>query len=233
MAPKDGRPWPTAPRVAAPLDTAPPPLADGGAWSGVDAGPERSFDGVLDDYEIAASRLRGVRLTGAVLEGGRWADVELEDCELSGTTLEGTVLARVVFRRCRMSGMIAIGVKAKDVMFTDCRIDGVNFRGSTFERCAFDACDLSRADFYGARLAPATVRRCSLIEADFSKAQCEGLDVRGSDLTGVTGASSLRGCTMTTDQMIPLGLALVADLGVRVEDMLDDPPAETRGPGRA
>ena len=209
------------PRLAALLDTAPPPLADGISWSGVDAGPEHSFGGALDDYENGASRLRAVRLTGAVLEGGRWADVEVEDCELSGTTLEGTALARVVFRRCRMSGVIAVGAKAKDVMFTDCKIDAANFRGSTFERCAFEGCDLAGADFYGARLGPATIRRCSLVEADFSKAQCEGLDVRGSDVTGVVGATSLRGCTVTADQMIPLGLALVADLGVHVEETLE------------
>jgi len=222
VPPKPSGPWPAAPRLPAQLDAG-GPLEDGGAWAGADAGAQQSFDGGVRDFDITASRLRAVRLTGAVLEGGRWADVVVEDCELSGMTLEGTTWARVAFRGCRMSGMVAIGVKAVDVMFTDCRIDAANFRGSAFERCAFDGCDLARADFYGARLAPGAMRRCSLVEADFSKAQCEGLDLRGSDLSGVIGAASLRGCTITPEQMVPLGLALVASLGVRVEDTIDDP----------
>jgi len=111
-----------------------------------------------------------------------------------------------------------MGVKAQDVRFADCKVDGANFRGSSLERCAFEDCDLAGADFYGGSFAPGALRRCRLAAVDFSKARCDGLDLRGSHIAGVKGAASLQGCVITSDQMVPLGLALLATLGARVED---------------
>jgi len=218
VAAKEARRWPAAPRVAERLDSRPEALGDGMSWSEVDAGPDASFSGSASDCEIVGSRLHGLRLTGAVLECGRWADVVLEDCELSAMALEDFTLVRVLFQRCRMSGLLAMGVKAQDVRFADCKVDGANFRGSSLERCAFEDCDLAGADFYGGSFAPGALRRCRLAAVDFSKARCDGLDLRGSHIAGVKGAASLQGCVITSDQMVPLGLALLATLGARVED---------------
>jgi uncharacterized protein YjbI with pentapeptide repeats len=215
--------WPAAPRIDDRLDAGAESLADDVSWSETAVGQGGSFSGAASGIEILGSRLDGVRLTGAVLEAGRWADVEVDGCELSATTLEDTNLVRVVFRSCRMSGLVAIGVKAKDVRFVDCKLEGANFRGSSLERCAFEDCDLRQADFYGARIEPGRLRRCALAGAEFSKANCDSLDLCGSKLEGVLGAASLTNCCITPDQMVPLGLALLAPLNVRVQD---DPAAE-------
>jgi uncharacterized protein YjbI with pentapeptide repeats len=219
----EAAPWPAAPRVAEALGTTTAPFGDGVSWSGVDVGPQGSFTGSASEYEVLGSHLKGVRLTAAVLEGGHWTDVVVEDCEFSGAALEDAALTRVVFDGCRMSGLVAIGLNGHDVRFANCKLDGANFRGSALERCAFEDCDLGGADFYGARLAPAAVRRCSLVEAEFSKAKCEGLDLRGSDLGAIRGAASFKGCLITPDQMVPLGLALLATIDVHVTD--EGPPA--------
>jgi uncharacterized protein YjbI with pentapeptide repeats len=216
---------PAPPRVAEHLDSQPVLLADGVSWSEVDAGPDQSFSGSVSDYEIVGSRLHGVRLTGAVIEGGRWVDVVLDDCELSGTVLDDATLVRVLFHRCRMSSLIATGAKAQDARFVDCKIDGANFRASALERCAFEDCDLTAADFYAARFASGALRRCALADVEFSKATSDGLDLRGSRLEGIKGAGTLQGAVITSDQMVPFGIALLAALGVKVDDG-DEP-----GPG--
>lgn len=210
--------WPVAPRIADRLDADADPLGDDVSWSEIEARQSESFSGTASNIEIVGSRLDGVRLTGAGLEAGRWADVEVQRCELSATALEDTSLVRVVFRSCRMSGLIAIGITAKDVRFDDCKLDGANFRGSSLERCVFEDCDLRDADFYGARFEPGRLLRCALSGVEFSKAKCDGLDLRGSKLEGVKGSGSLTNCVITPDQMVPLGLALLATLNARVED---------------
>ena len=181
-------------------------------------GPEASFFGTASDCEVIGSRLHAVRLTGAVLDEGRFLDVVFEDCELSAAAMGGATLARVLFRRCRMSGLIATGVRAEDVRFADCKMDGANFRGAMLERCAFEDCDLAGADFYAARIVAGALRRCRLSAVEFSKAKCDGLDLRGSIVDGIKGATSLRSSIITSDQMVPLGIALLASLDVRVRD---------------
>ena len=218
MAAKQASNWPTAPRVAERLDGQPDPLCDGVSWSGVEAGPEASFFETASDCEVIGSRLNAVRLTGAVLDEGRFVDVVFEDCELSAAAVDGATMVRVLFQRCRMSGLIATAVKAEDVRFADCKLDGANFRGSTLERCTFEDCDLGGADFYAATIAPGALRRCRLSAVEFSKARCDGLDLRGSTLEGIKGATALRSSIITSDQMVPLGIALLASLDVRVQD---------------
>jgi uncharacterized protein YjbI with pentapeptide repeats len=187
-------------------------------------GPVCSSSGPATDYEVTGSRLRGVLLTGAVLEQGHWTDVVVQDCELSGVALDDTSLTRVVFDGCRMSGLVAIGLNAHDVRFVNCKLDGANFRGAALERCVFEDCDLAGADFYGARFAPGALLRCAITEAEFSKAKCDGLDLRGSDLTGIRGAEVLRACVIRSDQMVPLGLALLTTIDVHVTD--DEPAVQ-------
>src|SRR5579862_9029173 len=76
---KEPAQWPTAPRVGGALDSRPAMLGDGVSWSAVDAGPDDSFAGTVSDYEIVASRLHSVRLTGTVFDQGHWTDVVVED----------------------------------------------------------------------------------------------------------------------------------------------------------
>jgi uncharacterized protein YjbI with pentapeptide repeats len=210
--------WPALPRLADQLDRRPDPLGEGASWSGIHAGPDASYSGTASECEVIGSRLDRVRLTGAELDESRFVDVVFEDCELSAAALERTTLMRVLFHRCRMSGLIATGIKAEDLRFADCKIDGANFRGSTLERCAFEDCDLAGADFYHTRISVGAFRRCRLTAVEFSKARCDGLDLRGSILDGLRGAASLRGCTINSDQMVPLGLALLAGLEVHLEN---------------
>src|SRR5579871_3358502 len=218
MATKRATTWPAPPRVPDRFDGPPEPFGDGVSWSGVEAGQEASFFTTATDCEVIGSRLNAVRLTGAVFDECRFVDVVFEDCELSGATVDNATWVRVLFRRCRMSGVVATALRAEDVRFADCKVDGANFRGSTLERCAFEDCDLAGADFYGATIAPGALRRCRLSAVELSKARCDGLDLRGSILDGIKGASALRSAVITSDQMVPLGLALLATLDVRVQD---------------
>lgn len=211
-----GRPAP--PRVAELLSGEWEALADGVSWSEVDATADASFGGSAADCEIVGSRLRGVRLTGATFDRVRLVDVALDDCELSGVDFQEATFVRVRFFRCRMSGVVATALKAEDVVFGECQLTGSNFRSSSFQRCEFADCDLSEADFYAAKLTHGVLRRCRLTSTEFSKAACNGLDLRGSRVEGIKGCDALRGAVIGSDQMVPLGVALLASLDIRVDD---------------
>lgn len=212
------RPRPKPPLVTEQLDRAEDPLADDVAWSGVTAGPDASFSGAAADCEMIGSRLQGVRLTGAVLERLRLIDVELDDCELSGVLFEDASVVRVRFTRCRLSGIVAAGLKAHDVTFVDCKLDGANFRMANWERSEWTSCDLTDADFYAAKLGGCAFLECTLTRLELSKAACRGLALHGSTLEGIRGADALGGCLIGPNQVVPLGIALVGALGIRVQD---------------
>jgi uncharacterized protein YjbI with pentapeptide repeats len=215
------RPRPKPPLVTDRLERAEDPLADDVAWSGVTAGAEASFSGAAADCEVVGSRLQGVRLTGAVLERLRLIDVELDDCELSGVLLEDASFVRVRFTRCRLSGIVAAGLKAHDVSFADCRLDGANFRMAEWERSEWTGCDLTDGDCYAAKLGGCAFLACTLTRFELSKAVCRDLALHGSTLDGIRGADALGGCLIGPDQVVPLGIALVGALGIRVQDHPD------------
>jgi hypothetical protein len=77
---------------------------------------------------------------------------------------------------------------------------------------------LRGADFYDARLRNAALLDCDLTDVDLSAAHVAGLSLHGSTLNSMRGVSALvdAGLSIDSDQVVPLGVALVAGLGVTV-----------------
>ena len=77
---------------------------------------------------------------------------------------------------------------------------------------------MNGAGFSGARLRNSAFLDCDLSGIEFSGARIEGLSLHGSTLDSVRGAPALldAGVGIGTDQVVPLGVALVAGLGVTV-----------------
>jgi uncharacterized protein YjbI with pentapeptide repeats len=109
-------------------------------------------DAVATDLDWAGERglgislqrswLRRVRLTGAELGEGTFADVTFDECRLDVTGFRHARLERVAFRDCGMG---------------EC-----DFSGATLTDVLFERCDLSRASFPSARLQRVELRSCDL-----------------------------------------------------------------------
>ena len=176
--------------------------------------------------------LRGVRFTGTRLEHLRLADVLAVDCELSGAIVTEATLWRVEFRSCRMSGLVISDTKLRDARFRDCKLDDANFRFAKGERVVFDGCSLVEADFSEATLAASAFSGCDLRRAVFTKASMAGTRLAGSTVDELTGAGSLRGVIVGTDQVLPLALGVFGDLGIVIRDEDESPTEPTRPRGR-
>jgi uncharacterized protein YjbI with pentapeptide repeats len=173
------------------------------------------------DIELVAlmgCRLEGVMLTGRTLRRWRFVDCLIVDSDLSGVVLDRCSLTRVEVRDCRLSGFQGAGGRYADVGFVGCRIDGANFRMSRWERSGFDHCDLSEADFGNSQLPGTQLLGCDLTGIDLSKCDLTGASLRGSTLERLQGAESLRGVTISSDQIVPAGLAVFGAMKITISD---------------
>jgi uncharacterized protein YjbI with pentapeptide repeats len=173
-----------------------------------------------DLTEPVFSECRFVHATfnGGVLRYARFVDCIFADCDLSGTTFEECAFTRVEFRSCRASGLQAPRARLIDVAFFDCKLEGANFRMTRWERAELSDCDLREADLYDARMPGSCILNSDLAQLELSKADLAGSRLAGSKLDGIRGAGSLRKITITSDQVIPVALALFGSLRITVAD---------------
>lgn len=192
-------------------------LQDDDGWS------EREVRGsaVAADAERVAfsrSRIVGVRLTAANLRRLELTDVVLVDCELSNTVFEEATWTRVAFQRCRFSEADLGGAELTDVSFTDCQLDQAGLRMARAARLEVRGGSATGIDLYRARLAGSAWRDVDLTGAKVSGADLARAVLHGSVLDDLEGASALKGCRIDHQQVVPVGLALMADAGITVDD---------------
>jgi uncharacterized protein YjbI with pentapeptide repeats len=207
---------PTPPRLAQDLLVAPVALDDEALWDGHEV--SGTFAGTTAAHvDVTGCRLTGAVFTGAAIDRLRLVDTVVEDCELSGLVLTRSALNRVEFRRCRMSGLIASGAELTDVLFADCKLDDANLRMTTWERSLLDGCVMTGSDFQEANLTTTRFGGCDLTGVNFTKVRLSGVSLAGSTLTDIGGADSLRGVTITGEQVVPLAFAMFATMGIRID----------------
>ena len=181
-----------------------------------------------DHAEIHQFLVERTQLTSARLEGLTVVDTVFDACEMSGAVLRDASLKRVEFRDCRLSSLDLSGSNLLDVSFTDCKLDWVNLRSTTGERVRITGSDLTDGSLYAARCAELDLFDCTLTRFELSKSTLTGVRLHGSTLEGLLGPSALAGATIGSTQLVPLGVALMAELRITIDDDAreDDPHEE-------
>lgn len=192
-------------------------LEDGDGWEGLAVSGDLSGQ-VAARVDIAACRVTGARFVAAELPHLRLRDVVLEDCDLAGAALDDVVATRVELRRCRLTGLVASGARWRDVAFVDCQMDDATLRRATWERCEVVGCRLRGADLTGGRFTASALLRSDLTGATLTGAAMGGTRLHGSTVEGLVGAEALRGVVIGRDQVVPVGVALLAGAGIVVDD---------------
>ncbi len=171
-----------------------------------------------DHLQLTRCELQRVRFTGARLQGLDLTDVLAIDCDFSGAILHEASMQRVELRNCRMTGVVVSQSDLRHVRFVECKLDGANLRRARADHVEMSDCSLVDADFYETLFTKSTLDGCDLRDSEFSKASAAGLRLGGSKLDGVRGAMSMRGVVITGDQVLPLALSLMTDLGVSIQN---------------
>ncbi len=193
-------------------------LEDHDGWS------ERAVTGaaIAADAEhvtFDGCRLTGIRLTGAQLFKAELRDVVLTNCDLAGAVLEELSLDRVAFVGCRLSGADLGGASLRDVSFADCQLDELGLRMARTERLDVRGGTAAQLDAYEAWLTASSWIDVDLTGADLSGAKLGRARFAGrTSLVDVRGASALSGATIGRGLSVDVGLALLADLRIAVDD---------------
>lgn len=168
-----------------------------------------------DGVHLTACTFRSVLLTGARLGAIRMRGVRFQGCDLSGALVDAAMLSDVTFDRCRMTGFVLTG-RVAEVRFTDCKLDDAVLRPITGSGVAMEGTTLVGADLSGMALTGSSFDRCDLTGVDVSRSRVKGLRLTGCRIDGLRGATGLAGAVLDATEVVPMGWALLADLGITV-----------------
>lgn len=159
-------------------------------------------DVVADEFSIATSRVAETRFAAVGVPLFRMARSVFRDVEFDGGRLGAVeaydLQARALhFRGCRLNYLNLRGSTLTDVAFTDCQIDELDLGQATVERMGFP----------GSRIGALTMHNAVL----------KNVDLRGVELGVVNGAASLKGATISSQQLMDLAPQLARESGIRVD----------------
>jgi uncharacterized protein YjbI with pentapeptide repeats len=173
---------------------------------------------VAEDLEVSRCRVTGSSFSGTEFVRARITDTVFERCDLAAAVLDHAVLTRVAFDDCRLSGADLSGSRLVDIGFRECRLADASLRMTSASRVRFENCDLGRLDLYAAQLAGAYFFDSDLTGAELSQATLTGARLHGSSFDNLRGAEALRGTTISSAQILPVALQVLAVLGITVDD---------------
>jgi uncharacterized protein YjbI with pentapeptide repeats len=108
------------------------------------------------------------------------------------------------------------GAELRDVRISGSSADLMNLRMAEATYLIVEDSSLRQAELYRATIAHGGFVDCDLTGADFSGCTLSAFDLRGSVLDDLRGALSLRGATITPDQIVAVAPSLLAAVGVAV-----------------
>ena len=130
-------------------------------------------------------------------------------------------LVDVNLNRCRFTGSRLMGVSLARVSMSDVLFEGCQFDYATWEQVkvtgdvAFVGCSFKEAEIIGSDLRGAVFDDCAFA-ADIKSTKMSGADLRGSDLSGLSGLASFHGAQVTELQLRQLSEVMIRDLDLTI-----------------
>ncbi|MGI5237267.1 pentapeptide repeat-containing protein [Dactylosporangium sp. CA-139066] len=175
---------------------------------GGEATSAKFIESALTQVTLAEVGLERARFSDVWLSRNRWVGVRLIEAEWLDVSMLDSSLA----------GVQAYGSRMRRVTFQRCKIDTLNLRGATLVDVSFEDCEINELDCAGAALTNVTFPGTAVRNARMSQVKCKKVDFRGArELDVADGADSLRGAIVDERQLIELGPALAAALGIIVK----------------
>ena len=196
-----------------------------------------TFQGSLEiegDYDSLA--FRKVDLTAQDGEGAHFEDCVLIECTLDEVRIDHARILETIFTGSHATTLELLGATLRDVTFADCRIgalaspgskwtqvsvrggklDYVNLRDAQLDNVKFEDCSIGELDLSGAIVTQLVILGCRVGQLTLTHAQLKDTDLRGAELSSVTGLTELAGATITNVQLHDLAPALAAHLQITV-----------------
>ena len=195
-----------------------------------DLEPDGDYDGLeLRDLDLTGQSAVNARflsslLAGCVLDEVALTQAQLADCvltEVRAHTLDAVDSAwrDVSVTDCRLGAVTAYGAQLTRVRISGGKLDYVNLRDGTLTDVVIEDCVIGELDLVGARLTRVVLAGCRVGRLDVTRATLDRVDLRGAELTALRGLASLRGATITPEQLTDLAPHFAEHLGLAVADL--------------
>ena len=183
----------------------------------------RIFDQEAVNANIAALELRGVKIEKVNFTRAQFGRINARDMlviqsDFSSANVADGSVNRASFANCRLTGFDISKTALHDVTFRGCKLDLANFRFADLRRVHFIDCTLEEADFLGATLHDVAFQNCMLEKTVFNQIKAKKLDLRSSQLHGISGWQFLKGATIDAVQLSTVAPYLAHELGLIVRD---------------
>lgn len=157
---------------------------------------------------------------GTPLKGEEITNMEFRGVDLSSHRWEKVTLSRVAFYDSRVMGISLEESTLNDVLFEGCQFDyatltRVRFKGSV----AFVNCRFREAVLIGGDWGPVVFEDCSLVGVELDSVKMKGTDIRGCEVSGITGVFFLRGAQVSPGQLPELFDSFAKDLELTVSEV--------------
>ncbi len=171
----------------------------------------------LSDARLDGLRLRSIRAERATLDGSVLTEVVVDgiDCPDVDAVRTGWTNVEVTGR---LGAVDAHQSGLRQVHFVGCKLGFVNLRAATLRDVVFTDCIIENLDLGGATVQRVGFESTRIHELDVNRARLVDLDLRGAALAVIGGLGSLRGATITAEQLALLAPHLAAHLGITVEE---------------
>jgi uncharacterized protein YjbI with pentapeptide repeats len=177
----------------------------------------------VENVRLLHGKIRAVRAERVGIAESRMDSVEFSGCDLSSVRWEGGKLSRVRFDTCKLLGAQLDGVSLEHVVFVGCKLDFATFnKVKATGPVLFVRCALSEAEFIGCDLPDCLLDDCDLRLTVFGAGNYRGCDLRGNDLSAISGTQHLKKVTIDRAQTMQLAEALATELGVSFGDDAPD-----------
>lgn len=143
----------------------------------------------------------------------------MENSAFANAAVKQVRLERVVVAASSFVGIQAHLVEITGSVFDGCRFDLATLSGLTVATpSAFLSCSLREADLASAEAPDCIFHDCELTGADMTSARLDGSDLRASTLADVRGLATVRGVTLSPDQLPSLLEGVCRDRRLEISD---------------
>jgi uncharacterized protein YjbI with pentapeptide repeats len=179
------------------------------------------------DDETSLEVVSSLGTEGSQICDFQFGDVSVRTLEVRNLRLLSGKIRAVHFDTCRLLGARFEGVTLQHAVFTGCKLDYSAFdQARAAGPVIFAGCSLREAEFTGCDLTGSLFDDCDLRLAGFGPGSYRGCDLRGNDLSAISGVHHLKNVVIDHAQTIQLAQALAAELDVTFGDDLSDRPEQ-------
>lgn len=171
----------------------------------------------LENTSLSESVFNKVDFTEVTTNRFDVTDCDFRNCNFTASKFPESSWHRVSIDAGRCSGLQITNGVLKNVDFKNSKLDLVNFRFSRLENVAFEDCVLNDVDFYDAQLKNVEFVNCTINKITFASARMINVDISKSYIESVNGVSSLRGVTISYDQLMQLAPSFAKEAGIKVK----------------